>query len=299
MCTAGMRTADLERHVRVACAALAVCACSNDPPVRGVRKPAAPVMQPLLDAYAAPTAAVTADTIAALALGIAERITAADALQLDSRVLQLAQSGLMQVLPNAVATPQALTEAHAPVALSEQALTVEGDGYLVVTRICDGWGPLPVPDPANGEIALIVGFTELGVDPVIWGAISACRYRVGARSVQVDGLEADPRAGDVRVFVGRDIELASFGTFPDPVLVDVNAQVLVDGVALAGRFSFRVDVLTRALEVAVPLGAGHVLAAVAADRPSVVQVRALNGVFVCDTAAARCTTPTGETIGAP
>jgi hypothetical protein len=96
-----MRTADLQRHVRVACAAPAVCACSDDPPVRGVRKPAAPVI----------AAAVR----------------------------------------RAVATPQALTDAHAPVAVSEQALTVEGDSYLVVTRICDGWGPLPGPDAENGH----------------------------------------------------------------------------------------------------------------------------------------------------
>lgn len=285
--------------------ALTLMACSNDPPIEDVQKPPAPDLQPLLAAYAAPTAALTADAVVGLLLGLADQVAAVDALQLDQRLIEAARNGLMQAqLASAGATAAAAASpppppAAAGVAASAQALTVRGSGYLVVTRICDGWGVLPVPDFVNGYMQLNVGFSEQGVDPVLWGMLSDCRYRFGERMVQIDGAGADPRVGDVRAFIGRNVAFETFGSFPDPVVVDVAAQVFVDGRELAGRISFRIDVRTRALEVLVPLGEGHAIAAISPDRQSVIQLRALNGTFVCDLATARCTAPTGETIGAP
>jgi hypothetical protein len=281
--------------------AIALGACRNDPPAAQIEKPPAPNMQAVLDAYAMPTASLGADTLPALLAAVGDRTIAVDALQLDPRVIEAARAGIAQVQADATAhaQPQALVDSRTGARAAAQALTVEGDGYLVVTRICDGWGPLPVPDLANGFMELTVGFTERGVDPVVWGAVSLCRYRVGEHQVQIDGVEADPRLGDVRVFVGNDVALETFGAFPDPVVVDLAAQVFVDGREFAGRLSFRIDVLTRAFEVLVPLGAGHVVATVAPDRSSAVQVRAQNGTFTCDLAAMRCTAPSGETIGAP
>jgi len=297
-----MRSLLFQCRAPVALAALCVCACAcnNDLPDRGAPKPIAPTMQSVLDAYAAPTAVLAKDSVGALALAITRRIAAVDALQLDARVIQAAQAAVMQLQMNAAAAAaQPLTQSRGPVAVSEQALTVEGDGFLVVTRICDGWGPLPVPDLANGVIELIVGFDEATVDPVIWGSLSSCRYALAGHAVQIDGIEPDPARGDVRIFIGPGVTLATFGTFPNPLVVDLTAQVLVDGAALEGSFNFRVDVLSRALEMAVPLAGGHVIVAAAPERSSAVQVRALNGVFVCDAVSVRCTTPTGETIGAP
>lgn len=34
----------------------------------------------------------------------------------------------------------------------------------------------PRPDPANGKLDLTAGFTDNGIDPVVWGRSSACKY---------------------------------------------------------------------------------------------------------------------------
>jgi hypothetical protein len=254
-------------------------------------------MQLLLDAYAVPTATLAAPALAELAAGVVQRIATVDALEIDRRVIDAAYGALTQVEPPAAPATHALVREG--LAVAEQPLTVQGQGYLVVTRICDGWGAYPVPDYGNGFMALTVGFTELGVDPVIWGTLSLCRYKLGERVIQLDGIAPDPRTGDVRVYIGRNIAVAGFGTFPDPVLVELVAQVFVDGVEVAGQLSFKVDLNTRRIELLVPLAGGHVIAAVDPSRVSVVHVRASNGAFECDVAAQRCLAPDGSSIGAP
>jgi hypothetical protein len=280
----------------VALAMLAI-ACRNDSAIGEVEKPPAPNMQTLLDAYAAPTASLSMATLPELSAGLAARVATVDSIQLDRRVLDAAAAGLAQILQQNTAAPQAL--AREELSVVEQPLTVRGQGYLEVTRICDGWSSVPVPDFANGFMQLTLGFTEQGLDQVIWGTLSACRYRLGEHTVQLDGVAPDPLAGDVRVFIGQNATLMDFRAFPDPVLVELAAQVLVDGSEVTGQLSFRIDLNTRGLELLVPLTGGHVLAAVAANRASVVRVRAVNGSFDCDLATQRCTAPDGSSFGVP
>lgn len=277
----------------------AASSCRNDAVISEVEKPAAPQMQALLDAYAVPTGALTAATLLELVAGIPPRIASVDAIQLDRRVIDAAQAALRQLQDRQpmVVAPQA--PLRQGVAVAAEPLTVEGQGYLEVTRICDGWGALPVPDWNNGYMQLTVGFTEQGVDPVIWGGLTLCKYRLGEHQILLDGVALDPSSGDVRVYVGNNVQLATFGTFPEPVLVEVVAQVFVDGIEVAGQLSFRLDVNTRGLELLVPVTGGHVLAAIGGTRASVVQVRAANGLFQCDLAVSRCTAPDGTTFGAP
>jgi hypothetical protein len=277
----------------------AASSCRNDAVIAEVEKPAAPQMQALLDAYSMPTGALTAATLLEVVAGIPPRIASVDAIQLDHRVIDAAQAALRQLQDRQamVVAPQA--PLRKGVAVAAEPLTVEGQGYLEVTRICDGWGAFPVPDWNNGFMQLTVGFTEQGVDPVIWGGLTLCKYRLGEHQIQLDGVALDPNSGDVRVYVGSNVQLATFGTFPDPVLVELLAQVFVDGVEVAGQLSFRIDVNTRGIELLVPVTGGNVLAAIDGTRANLVQVRAANGLFQCDLAVSRCTAPDGTTFGAP
>jgi hypothetical protein len=90
----------------------------------------------------------------------------------------------------------------------------------------------------------------------------------------------------------------TFGTFVEPVLVELEAQVILDGMEVAGLLSFQIDVNTRALALLVPLASGNVIVSLDAARLSTV-VRAGNGTFTCDLAARRCTAPDGSMIGSP
>lgn len=289
-------TASKSRPLALGLAVLAI-ACRNDAAVGEVEKPPAPDMQALLDAYAGPTAALSMATLPELSAGLAARVATVDSIQVDRRVLDAAAVALAQVPQQTSAAPQAL--ARDELSFVAQPLTVQGEGYLEVTRICDGWNSVPVPDFANGFMELTVGFTEQGLDPVIWGTLSACKYKLGEHTVELDGIAPDPRAGDVRVFVGRNGTRSNFAAFPDPVLVELAARVLVDGSEVTGQLSFRIDLNTRWLELLVPLTGGHVLAAVATDRARVVRVRAVNGSFDCDLATQRCTAPDGSGFGVP
>lgn len=277
----------------------AIAGCQNDLPIRSVDKPPAPDMQALIDAYDVPSGTLGAGSVAELARAVVDRVSTADGLKLDQHLIDAARQAVMQLANNngaPPALPQA-TQSTGPQA-NAQALTLKGKGYLVVTRICDGWGAVPVPDLANGLTQLTVGFDEQAVDPVIWGTLAMCKYRVGEHTVELDGREPDRSAGDLRAFIGPNITLANFTALPNPVLIELVAQASLDGVAVLGHWSARITVATRALEVLVPLADGNVVVSVDAGRSSLVQVRAANGLFSCDYQALRCTDPSGRQLGA-
>jgi len=280
--------------------------CRNDAPTGEVDKPIAPSMQATIDAYAAPNGLLDAASVFELAGAVAQRVTVIDSLVIDVRLLDAARAAIAQVNQQAgvqgpsVAFPQAARQALSAeeVAVSSQALTIAGEGFLVVTRICDGWDVVPIANLANGTMQLTVGFTEQGVDPVMWGSLALCKYRLNEHFVQLDGRSFDRSRGDVRVYIGNNVTTTTFGTFVEPVLVELEAQVILDGVEVAGLLSFQIDVSTRALAMLVPLASGNVIVSLDAARVSTV-VRAGNGTFACDLAAQRCTAPDGSTIGAP
>jgi hypothetical protein len=284
----------------VASAALlsaALGACQNDARRRKVDKPEAPPMQPILDAFATPTATIAPEAVAALTQAIAARTAAIDTLQVDGVVIDAIAQGLSEVRANGQAATRDLERSGVEVA--QQPIDVTGDGYVVVTRICDGWGAVPVPDAANGALTLTAGFTERGLDPVIWGSLFDCKYKLDQRAIEIDGLDPDPAAIDVRAYIGSAVTLENFGAFVEPIVIDVASRVFVDGVDQLGRFTFKIDVATRSFETLVPVGGGYVVAAVALDRSSTVAVRAADGTYACDVAAQRCTTPAGVTLEAP
>jgi hypothetical protein len=278
--------------------ALVLAGCRNDAPTGEVDKPIAPSMQATIDAYAAPNGWLDAAGVLELAGAVAQRTTVIDSLVIDVRLLDAARAAIAQVNQQASVQgiPQALSDGE--VAVSSQALTIAGEGFLVVTRICDGWDVVPIPNLVNGTMSLTVGFTEQGVDPVMWGSLALCKYRLNEHFVQLDGRSFDRSRGDVRVYIGNNVTTTTFGTFVEPVLVELEAQVILDGVEVAGLLSFQIDVSTRALAMLVPLASGNVIVSLDATRVSAV-VRAGNGTFTCDFAAQRCTAPDGSSIGAP
>jgi hypothetical protein len=281
--------------------AFAAAGCRNDAPTGQVDKPIAPSMQATIDAYTAPSGLLDGNGVLELSAAVAQRTTVIDSLAIDVHILDAARAAIAQVnrqggAPAPAAFPQALRRAD--VAVSAQALTVAGEGFLVVTRICDGWDVVPVASLANGTMQLTVGFTEQGVDPVMWGSLALCKYKLNEHFVQLDGRSFDPSRGDVRVYIGNNVTTATFGAFVEPILVELEAQVILDGAEVAGFLSFQIDVSTRALAMLVPLTTGNVIVSLDAARLSAV-VRAGNGVFACDLAAQRCTAPDGTTIGAP
>lgn len=292
------------RRVGSLCLVLVLIAsgCRNDAPTGQVDKPIAPSMQATIDAYTFPNGVLDAAGVFELAGAVAQRTAVIDSLSVDVRILDAARAAIAQVNQQAgvqappVVLPQALRAGD--VAVSSQALTVAGEGFLVVTRICDGWGAAPIPDFANGTMQLTVGFTERGVDPVMWGSLALCKYRLNEHFVQLDGRSFDRSRGDVRVYIGNNVTTTMFGTFVEPILVELEAQVILDGMEVAGFLSFQIDVNTRAMAMLVPLATGNVIVTLDAARVGAL-VRAGNGTFSCDLAAQRCFAPDGATIGAP
>jgi hypothetical protein len=282
------------------CCALIACAlllaCANEAP-SGVAKPVAPAMQ-TLNAYVAPTAPLTPSAIGELLPQAASLITTVDALGIERTFIQSLRAGLAQLEQNrpAVAPPQTVAGG---LSVQRQALTLRGDGFAEIVRICDGWGVAPAVSPDNGELHVTVGFTERGLDPIVWGSVIGCRYRTGERLVQLDGIALDRSAGDVRMFIGNNVQLATLGSFPEPVLVELATRATVDGVEVSGALAFRIDVITRAVELLVPLLGGHVLVLIDAARGGIVQARATNGSFTCELATRRCVGPNGEQLSAP
>jgi hypothetical protein len=276
--------------------ALVLIGCRNDAPTGQVDKPIAPSMQATIDAFAAPNGWLDAAAVLELAGAVSQRTTVIDSLVIDMRLLDAARAAIAQIDRQTGVVQQGLSAEKT--AVSRQALTVAGEGYLVVTRICDGWGVMPIPDFANGTMQLTVGFTEQGVDPVLWGSLAQCKYRLNEHLVQLDGRSLDRSRGDVRVYIGNNVTTMMFGTFVEPILVELEAQVILDGMEVAGLLSFQIDVNTRELAMLVPLESGNVIVSFDAARAST-EVRASNGTFACDLPAQRCTAPDGSSIGAP
>jgi hypothetical protein len=96
----------------------------------------------------------------------------------------------------------------------------EGEGFARVDRICYGWEQPYRPDPANGYLHLTVGFTEQGVDPIIWGTAEACKMGIkganmtlngsvtvalGAQSVMPEDLRTRPEIWQIRLAVDTSV----------------------------------------------------------------------------------------------
>lgn len=270
------------------CAVLLAC---SDP----VEKPEAPDMGPLIAAYATPTADFSQE--------VADEIGGAVRLELAIvAALEGLESLLRDVLEPAadVASDQQADAGAAGFAeegAGPSGARNEGEGFFRVERICRGWSGAEVVDAdadANGTMEFTIGFTERGIDPVVWGELEGCRELVGGSEVYLHG--------GVSLYLGDALQFQRVGD--EPILFQLRARVDVDGEQRVDQeFDFqhcphgatacppgRVEI-----KVDVPSG-GHLL--LSFDRASsTAGVRARNGLWPCevDLSAATATCVSDET----
>jgi hypothetical protein len=252
-------------------AAFALASCAA--PELAVGKPAAPDMSAVVAAYENPTAVLDTATLQSAVSLATTRATLVAATDVYRRLT----GGIEQA-------SQAYNEKHPP---SGSGPTFEASGYLSVTRICDGWATSPSPDPANGTLGLTVGFTQQGIDPVIWGGFERCLYRVGQSQILLANAPG-PDAG-VRAYVGAALSFSAITASPIIVALGVHAEL--DGSAEDAVFDVRLGGPSGPVELRIPATGGQVIASVAADQS--LSFRAANGTFSCDLPTKTCTSDAG------
>jgi hypothetical protein len=236
----------------------ACCACTS----ADVDKPVAPDMAGLVASYERPDAEFDEQDARLLVAALA----AVDGL-LDRTSLR---TQLLDVLDDVIAQANDISdEENDPLRL------IDADGVMRVTRICSGWSPVSEPDlEENGSLQVTATFSDSSLDPVVWGAPSACRYLADDAEVELQPL----RSGEdgVRVYWGDSVESADLSQ--RALLVDLTLDARIDGARLPLDFDFR-SLPDEVIEYRVPLGERSLIAQVAADGG--VSVRAGNGTFDC------------------
>jgi hypothetical protein len=262
---------------------LAACSSSEGLATR----PKAPEMRVAASAINSPTGVIGKETVT----GLVDQIFSTDDL--------LHRAGIQQPIGQAMAALKAGSareSAGPPVAtpgleieaLSEpQAFGINGAGWLEMTRICDGWGPAPAPDPGNGSMRVYAGFTESGIDPVVWGTLRACRFPVTVAST-VHQVELDGGASDaaLSVYIGDSISFTGIELAPIIAVVDLRATV--DGTAAALRTTLRFDPRDRSFQFVLPLPDGSLVAQVSGV--DTFSLRGANGTVGCDRGKRVCKT---------
>lgn len=154
-------------------------------------------------------------------------------------------------------------------------ISIEADGYMIVTRTCAGWNSPATPDrEQNGALLVNATFTERGLDPIVWGSAAACRYLSADTRVQLD--QPFGAVDAVSVFWGESVERENLAE--RALLVDLNLAASIDDQPLTLDFDFR-SLRNGNIEYRIPTRGRSLVAEVAADR---VRVRAANGTFDCD-----------------
>jgi hypothetical protein len=253
--------------------------------VEPIEKPPAPDMSELIAAYEAPSGILDALVISDAMASAREALATVESLAAESRLRELLEDAL-------AAFDQNGTRGMPADGPPKQTLAFEGDGYLRVTRICDGFGPKPVPDKAaNGFMDLTVGFTETGVDPVVWGSFSQCAYLVADAQVRLDS-DTSAEGGGVRAYVGSNLQLEQVGS--EPVLIDLDVTASIGGKTQDVDLDFRFIPSDQSFELRVPTDSGDLIVRIAAQ--AVVGIRAKNGDFSCDLTATTCTADGADPI---
>lgn len=262
--------------VPLSLAGLVLLGCSSR---HGLQKPTPPDMQPILDAYNAPTGSIDQKTFDSLKQAVLDRqslLDKADVDQLFSEAASVALAG------NADAGADAGKAVDLP--------QFEGDGYVTVTRICGGWGN-DKPDKANGSMRFTMTFTEQGPDPVVWGTFSDCMYSYGGVDLEV-GAGKDGQTGQVSADFGTGLSFSGYDG--SPVLFNASLLVQVDGQQQTIDFDFRITPATRELDLRMPVQDGDVI--IELSTAGFLGIRAKNGVFTCDASTNTCTAKSGASI---
>jgi hypothetical protein len=263
-------------------AALALSACGGQP----IDKPKAPDMTALVAAYETPEGTFDEATVAALTAELLERAPIVQRLGFDVSIAGVVDQAVDESDDPSKETTS-VPGSGSEVAADEGGSLLQGNGYLVITRICDGWSSPAVAAQENGAMALNAGFTEDGLDPVVWGTLTECKYLFDGTQVTVGGRGNDDD-GDVR------LHLAEKDLLSHPLLFDLDAEVtLGSDPPREVDFDFRI-LPGEGFELRLPATNGHVVVQVADGQLGT--IRADNGDFTCDLSAATCTNEAGEVV---
>ncbi|HEY4160142.1 MAG TPA: hypothetical protein VGM29_18645, partial [Polyangiaceae bacterium] len=236
-------------------ALLLVGACSA--PANQVQKPTPPDMSSVIQSFAEPTADLDQQTASELS---------APAHQLADLIAQL---GLNQNIVNGVIDAinarqsDQQTTSDGVATRREELLTDQG--YMQVTRICNGWGPTPIPDPSNGNMQLTVGFSDDTVDAVVWGDFTLCRYLVDDSEIQIAG-NGGSGAGPINCYLGGSVPWNAVAQAP--LLFAVDFDVKLNGADNPLTRAFRIDPAAETIELLQTTSEGDLLVLLSASTPS-------------------------------
>lgn len=252
------------------CSVMGGCSEKNN-----VDKPVAPDMGALVSAYEHPTVALSSsraiEAVAEQALlgEMMDRLTTA-----FPEIEEAVNQGLFS---DGESGPFGVGESS-----DRKPLRVTGAGYLKVVRICPGVDPDSGPKDENGTINLVVGFTEQGVDPVVWGTVRSCQFVVGGEALILDG--------DVQLHIGENLQFDGFGAAP--ILVHIAGSLQSGGGDEAMDVDFRV-LPDGTIEYRLMVDGGHV---VYWERVTERGIRAANDNFSCDFEARLCSGDSGALV---
>ena len=233
-----------------------------------IDKPPAPDMRQLVDDYEHPSA--TFDPSDAPELFAAIAVTDGLLAQTDLR------TQLVDVLNEVIDQADDVSNEDGTIDTNGAIdLRIRADGYMRVTRICDGWELPRTPDvTANGSMQVTATFSRSGLDPIVWGAAAACRYRAGESRIELDQVNDSQDA--VSVYWGESVQRRDLDE--RTLLADLNLSAQVDGERLALDFDFR-SLSDGTIEYRLPQGNRALIARL--DDADTVTVRAANGTFSC------------------
>jgi hypothetical protein len=267
----------------------AVAGCSGQREERK-EKPKPPDMSVLRAAYDAPGGALDDALMKQVAVQASEAAGLLSELAVDDQLLGAVEAALAGINGQAGNEPQA--RPGETTGTRRQELAIEGDGWLRATRICNGWGAQPVPDPENGTLVLTATFSEKGPDPTLWGSTNACKYRVADLEVLLDsGAGA---GSDLRLWIGEGLGWSDLGT--QPILFDLDMDAELQASPLPLRLDFRLDLAEERVELRIGVASGGDVVVVMGGG-QIVGVRAINGLFSCDPVPRTCVSDTGVTVG--
>jgi len=283
------------RSLLLSSATLLASACGSDLP----DKPVGPDMDALVAAYDSPTAALDQTVADELAVQLRDHLGITDSLAAVEEEVRSLLEDVFEEEEAAASTRRRGEEGEAEDQEDEvgRQITLEGDGFAIIERVCAGWGPEPtVDEDANGSLRLTATFTEAGIDPVIWGELDGCRELIEGFQVRADG--------GINVHTGAPLSLSRLGE--TPLLFQLLAEIEVDGEELPGQdLDFRLcppgaaECRPGTVEAMVERADGtHLNFLFDIESPDQLSVLAANGEWACafDSADASCSDPSGASV---
>lgn len=233
---------------------------------QGVVKPHAPDMTGLVESYDSPTGILDADDTVELAATVAVFSEVLARSEIATRLRELLGELIKPIVPS--------DSDESDGDINGLQLNVKANGYLNAVRICPGWTLPSVVDPDNGSIHATATFSEKGLDPVVWGTVAACRYRVGSTRVELSPVGDED---GLRVYWGEGIDRETIQT--RDLVFSIHLGVDIDGDSLPLEVDFRV-VDGGSFEYLVPVDSGTLV--VRAEDDGSFGLRSRDGSFSCD-----------------